>query len=101
RSGVPVIGFDISSDRVCELQRGRDATGEVDVRELKQPTLTFTSDPLHLKVADFFIVTVPTPLDDARRPDLTALLNASATVAHALKPGDVVVYESTVYPGAT
>jgi len=101
RSGVLVIGFDINSDRVGELQRGRDATGEVDVRELKQLTLTFTSDPLQLKVADFFIVTVPTPLDDARRPDLTALLRASATVAHALKPGDIVVYESTVYPGAT
>jgi UDP-N-acetyl-D-galactosamine dehydrogenase len=101
RSGLLVIGFDINVNRVCELQRGRDATGEIDVRELKQLTLTFTSDPLQLKIADFFIVTVPTPLDDARRPDLTALLKASATVAHALKPGDIVVYESTVYPGAT
>jgi UDP-N-acetyl-D-galactosamine dehydrogenase len=101
RSGVPVIGFDINRDRVCELQSGSDATREIDVRDLKCDMLTFTSDPLQLKIADFFIVTVPTPIDDARRPDLTALLKASATVARALKPGDIVVYESTVYPGAT
>jgi UDP-N-acetyl-D-glucosamine/UDP-N-acetyl-D-galactosamine dehydrogenase len=101
RSGVPVIGFDINGERVYELQRGSDATREVDVQELEQKTLTFTSDPLQLKIADFFIITVPTPIDDARRPDLTSLLKASATVARALNHDDIVVYESTVYPGAT
>jgi UDP-N-acetyl-D-glucosamine/UDP-N-acetyl-D-galactosamine dehydrogenase len=101
KAGVPVIGFDINSERVGALKSGTDATREVDPDDLKRTTLTFTSDPAPLKAADFFIVTVPTPIDDAHRPDLTALLKASATVGRALKAGDIVVYESTVYPGAT
>ena len=101
RAGAPVIGFDINAERVSELQAGNDTTREVDPDDLNHKTLTFTSDPSQLKAADFFIVTVPTPIDDARRPDLTALLKASATVGRALKSGDIVVYESTVYPGAT
>ena len=101
RSGAPVIGFDIDARRIRELEAGQDRTREVDPGELKQTTLTFTSDVSRLKAADFFIVTVPTPIDDARRPDLRALLQASATVGAALKSGDIVVYESTVYPGAT
>ena len=101
RSGAPVVGFDINADRVRELQAGNDTTREVDPHDLNQKALVFTSDPAKLKTADFFIVTVPTPIDDARRPDLTALLKASATVGSALKTGDIVVYESTVYPGAT
>src|SRR4029077_18197681 len=101
RAGVPVIGFDIDTDRVDDLKAGRDRTREIAVAELKCATVTFTSEAVHLRAADFFIVTVPTPIDDAHRPDLTALLKASATVGQALKSGDVVVYESTVYPGAT
>ena len=101
RAGASVIGFDINTDRVRELKAGQDATREVDASDLKHKTLTFTSDPVHLKEVDFFIVTVPTPIDDARRPNLKALLKASATVGRALKSGDIVVYESTVYPGAT
>ena len=101
RAGAPVIGFDINADRVRELKAGNDRTREIDPGDLNHKTLAFTSDPSHLKAADFFIVTVPTPIDDAHRPDLTALLKASATVGRALKSGDIVVYESTVYPGAT
>ena len=101
RQGTPVIGFDIDTARIRELKAGHDRTREVEAHDLGHSTLVFTSDPAELSVADFFIVTVPTPIDQARRPDLTALLRASATVGKALKKGDIVVYESTVYPGAT
>ena len=100
-SGVPVIAFDIDPARVRELQGGRDRTREVNPQDLARPTLTFTTDAAALKNADFFIVTVPTPIDEARRPDLGALLKASETVGKAIRPGGIVVYESTVYPGAT
>jgi UDP-N-acetyl-D-glucosamine/UDP-N-acetyl-D-galactosamine dehydrogenase len=100
RSGAPVIGFDIDRTRVDELRAGRDRTREVEVAELAQPSLSYTSDPAALAAADFFIVTVPTPIDAAHRPDLSAMLTASQTVGRALKRGDIVVYESTVYPGA-
>ena len=100
RTGVPVIGFDIDRTRIDELCAGRDRTREVEVAELAQPGLAYTGDPADLAGADFFIVTVPTPIDAAKRPDLRSLLAASETVGHALKRGDVVVYESTVYPGA-
>lgn len=99
RSGVPVTGFDIDAKRVEELRAGHDRTREVDPSELSQPSLRYASDAAGLKDADFHIVTVPTPIDDARRPDLRALLGASRSVGGALKRGDIVVYESTVYPG--
>jgi UDP-N-acetyl-D-galactosamine dehydrogenase len=101
RQGSPVIGFDIAPARVAELAAGNDRTREVAPQDLASPALTFTSDPKALVGADFFIVTVPTPIDQARQPDLGALLAASRTVGTALKRGDIVVYESTVYPGAT
>ncbi|MBI3703856.1 MAG: nucleotide sugar dehydrogenase [Rhizobiales bacterium] len=100
RSGVAVIGFDISAARIAELKAGHDRTREVASADLTQPTLVYTSDVAALKGADFFIVTVPTPIDSARRPDLGAMLKASESVGSALKRGDIVVYESTVYPGA-
>jgi len=100
RGRAPVIGFDIDSTRVAELRAGNDRTREVDGAELDRLGLTFTSDAAALRDADFFIVTVPTPIDAARRPDLTAMLAASRTVGAVLKRGDIVVYESTVYPGA-
>lgn len=100
RSQRPVIGFDINDKRIAELSAGHDRTGEVAENELKLPALTFTSDPVALGGADFFIVTVPTPINEARQPDLGAMLSASRTVGGALKRGDIVVYESTVYPGA-
>ena len=97
---APVIGFDIDRARIDELRAGRDRTREVDAADLAQPNLAYTSDPAALASADFYIVTVPTPIDAANRPDLSAMLSASKTVGHALKRGDIVVYESTVYPGA-
>ena len=101
RQGTPVIGFDIDAARISELKAGRDRTREDEPDDIAHSHLHFTSDPAELPRADFFIVTVPTPIDQARRPDLTALLRASRTVGKALKKGDIVVYESTVYPGAT
>jgi UDP-N-acetyl-D-galactosamine dehydrogenase len=101
RGGTPVVAFDISRERIGELQAGHDRTREVGADDLRLPTLRFTTDPDDLRAADFFIVTVPTPIDEAHRPDLRALLSASRTVGAALKKGDIVVYESTVYPGAT
>jgi UDP-N-acetyl-D-glucosamine/UDP-N-acetyl-D-galactosamine dehydrogenase len=101
RLGAPVVGFDVDANRIAELRAGRDHTREVEPEGLTHPGLRFTSDAAELSSADFYIVTVPTPIDQARRPDLTALLRASRTVGGALKRGDIVVYESTVYPGAT
>lgn len=100
RSGTPVIGFDIDGHRVSELRAGCDRTREVDGADLASAMLTFCDDSAALSAADFFIVTVPTPIDDAYRPDLGAMLSASETVGRCLKRGDIVVYESTVYPGA-
>jgi len=100
RTGAPVIGFDIDHTRIDELRAGRDRTREVEAADLAQASLVYTDDPKALAPADFFIVTVPTPIDAAKRPDLRAMLAASETVGSVLKRGDVVVYESTVYPGA-
>jgi len=100
RSGVPVIGFDIDAARIAELRSGSDRTREVEADDLSQNALTYESDPQTLAAADFYIVTVPTPIDDVGRPDLRAMFAASRTVGSALKRGDIVVYESTVYPGA-
>lgn len=100
RSGVPVIGFDIDRGRIEDLRQGRDRTREVEPAHLLQSSLTYESDPAKLAGSDFYIVTVPTPIDSANRPDLGAMLAASRTVGAVLKRGDIVVYESTVYPGA-
>ncbi|HEX2890172.1 nucleotide sugar dehydrogenase [Vineibacter terrae] len=101
RIGSPTIGFDISSARVQELKAGHDRTHEVDAADLQRPGLLFTADAADLRNADFHIVTVPTPTDSSNRPDLTPLHAASQTVGRHLKKGDIVVYESTVYPGVT
>ena len=100
RSGAPVIGFDTNQARIAELRSGRDRTREVAPEELKGVKLRVISEPNDLAAADFYIVTVPTPIDEARRPDLGSVLSASETVGKVLKKGDIVVYESTVYPGA-
>ncbi|MBX6328754.1 MAG: nucleotide sugar dehydrogenase [Pseudolabrys sp.] len=100
RSGVPVIGFDVDRQRIAELRAGRDRTREVDPAELALASLRYEWDPAALAPADFYIVTVPTPVDAAHRPDLSHLFAASRTVGGVLKRGDIVVYESTVYPGA-
>jgi UDP-N-acetyl-D-galactosamine dehydrogenase len=97
-----VVGFDINIKRVTELQSGQDHTLEVEPEELKQAKyLSYTTDPAVLGESNVFIVTVPTPIDDHKRPDLTPLIKASETIGKVLKKGDIVIYESTVYPGAT
>ncbi len=95
------VGFDISESRVRELKAGHDRTNEVSAEVLKASTLKITSDPADVVGATMFVVTVPTPIDENRRPDLRPLRAASRTVGAMLKPGAVVVYESTVYPGVT
>jgi len=99
----PVVGFDINPARVAALKAGEDRTLEVSSVELAQAAgnLTLSSDPQDLRNCNVFIVTVPTPIDDQKRPDLRALMAASETVGKAISPGGVVIYESTVYPGAT
>ena len=98
----PVLGFDISAARIAALNGGHDDTLEVSDEELRRADrLSFTADPAELARCTVFIVTVPTPIDRNKRPDLGPILAASATIGRVLKPGDIVIYESTVYPGAT
>jgi len=98
----PVIGFDIDRRRVAELAEGLDRTREVTEEEFAMAgSVAYTADPQGLKDVNFYVVTVPTPVDRAKRPDLNALVTASHTIGSVLSPGNVVVYESTVYPGAT
>lgn len=98
----PVLGFDVNLSRVQELENGVDSTSEVSAAELKQASsLVFSVNADELKSCNTFIVTVPTPIDRFKRPDLTPLLRASSMLGDIIKQGDVVIYESTVYPGAT
>ena len=99
---MPVVGFDINPARVVELQAGQDRTLEVTSEELKEAThLSFSTRLADLAECHIFIVTVPTPIDEHKQPDLTPLIKASETIGKVLKRGDIVIYESTVYPGAT
>jgi UDP-N-acetyl-D-galactosamine dehydrogenase len=98
----PTVGFDVKASRIEQLKGGIDSTLEVPDKELAAASmLTYTADAADLADCNFYIVTVPTPIGDGNRPLLTPLKNASKTIGKILKPGDVVVYESTVYPGAT
>lgn len=98
----PVVGFDIDRDRISALGRGEDSTRETDGEDLAAAQhLCFTDDVERLRDCSIYIVTVPTPIDEHRRPDLTPLIKASETVGSVLSEGDIVIYESTVYPGAT
>ncbi|HUK01491.1 MAG TPA: NAD(P)-binding domain-containing protein, partial [Steroidobacteraceae bacterium] len=95
-------GFDVKPGRIAELKAGRDSTLELSPKELAGATrLSFTTNLADLKRCRVFIVTVPTPIDEYKRPDLTPLVRASESVAQVLKKGDIVIYESTVYPGCT
>ena len=97
-----VVGFDIDDKRIDALRRGQDATREVDSNQLLQAkSLSFSSSLTDIESKNFFIVTVPTPIDENYAPDLRPLRNASKMLGGILKPGDIVVYESNVYPGAT
>lgn len=97
-----VVGFDINQKRIDQLNKGIDETLEVSKEELKESShLRFSTNLSDLSLCNVFIVTVPTPIDEYKRPDLTPLIKASETIGKALKKGDIVIYESTVYPGAT
>lgn len=98
----PTIGFDIKTERIEELKKGKDNTREVSETELAAaPNLSFSCNEEDLRAANVLIVTVPTPIDDHRQPDLTPLVKASEMLGRVINKGDVVIYESTVYPGAT
>jgi UDP-N-acetyl-D-glucosamine/UDP-N-acetyl-D-galactosamine dehydrogenase len=97
----PVVGFDINKAKIAELRRGVDRTGEVPSADLKASQVQYTWEPAELKAADFIIVAVPTPINEALQPDFTALQKSSELIGSNLAPGTIVVYESTVYPGAT
>lgn len=98
----PVVGFDIDRARIAALEAGHDRTLEVGDKELKEAgQLRYSADIASLAECNVYIVTVPTPIDANKKPDLTPLIRASETIGQVLKPGDIVVYESTVYPGAT
>jgi UDP-N-acetyl-D-galactosamine dehydrogenase len=98
---VKVVGFDINQARVDMMRRGEDPSRELDAADFENRDITFTTDINELKDVNFFIVAVPTPIDDTNLPDLKPLLGASRTVGKVLKKGDYVVFESTVYPGCT
>jgi len=99
---MPTVGFDISAGKVASYRKGVDPTGEVSAADLAASKhLSYTSDASDLKVADVIIIAVPTPVTDARLPDFGPLISASRAIGPHLKPGAIVVYESTVYPGAT
>lgn len=99
---MDVVGFDINEARIAELRKGFDRTAEVDTGELASAAkLSFSADMNDLKDVNIFIVTVPTPVDEFKKPDLTPLVSASQTVGQVLKKDDIVIYESTVYPGCT
>ena len=95
------IGFDIDKKRIHDLINNKDATKEADLLRLNTRKISFTSNPSDLKNSDIFIVTVPTPVDKFNNPDLSSLISASEIIGKILKKGDLVIYESTVYPGAT
>lgn len=97
----PTLGFDVSEPRLRELGRGHDGTGEISAEELAASNLALSGDPQRLRECNVFVVTVPTPVDERKMPDLGPLRAASAAVAAALSPGALVIYESTVYPGCT
>jgi UDP-N-acetyl-D-galactosamine dehydrogenase len=97
-----VVGFDINKDRISDLEKGIDITGELNEQELKKSlSITYTTNLDDLKVCTIFIITVPTPIDKHKQPDLTSLEKSSASIGKIIKKNDIVIYESTVYPGAT
>jgi len=96
-----VIGFDISEKKMSELRAGFDATGELTADDLSATRIDYTIDPCRLREASFVVVTVPTPIDDHKKPDLGPIEAATRTIGRNLAPGSIVVYESTVYPGVT
>ena len=103
KNDYKIVGFDINKSRVLELQQGFDRTLEIDVAQLKEikEHIVYTSASDDLIDCSIFIITVPTPIDKNNRPDLTPLINSSQLIGSVLKKDDIVIYESTVYPGVT
>jgi UDP-N-acetyl-D-glucosamine/UDP-N-acetyl-D-galactosamine dehydrogenase len=101
KSGARVMGYEINEERLTELRDGHDRTGEISSEDLEAANIVYTRNPEDLHQVDFYIVTVPTPVNSAKRPDLSILLAVSETIGRTLDAGDIVVYESTVYPGVT
>ena len=101
RKGYTVLGYDINPERIKELQKGKDRTRELSSRELKSVSVTYTTAPTILRKADIIIIAMPTPVDEENKPDLSMLENATRTAGKHLRKGNIVVYESTVYPGVT
>jgi UDP-N-acetyl-D-galactosamine dehydrogenase len=101
RKGFPVIGYDILPERIEQLREGVDGTNELTSEQLRAVSIDFTTDPSRIREADYVILAIPTPVDESKKPDLTMLKDATATVGKNLKKGAIVVYESTVYPGVT
>ena len=100
-AGFSVIGFDVNEGRINDLNKAVDVTFEVENDRLTNAKITYTSNPGVIQNADFHIITVPTPVTDNCEPDISFLISASQTVGKQLSVGDIVVYESTVYPGCT
>ena len=99
---IETIGFDVDESRIEELRLGKDRTLEVEAVDLEQATeLSYTTNPDEISDCNIYIVTVPTPIDKHKRPDLSPLINSSKTIGAILAENDIVIYESTVYPGAT
>ncbi|MEG0188921.1 MAG: Vi polysaccharide biosynthesis UDP-N-acetylglucosamine C-6 dehydrogenase TviB, partial [Algoriella sp.] len=96
-----VVGFDVNEYRISTLKEGVDYTNEVEIDDLKQADILFTSDGSEISNTDFIIVAVPTPINKDKKPNLTPVIKASETVGKHLTNGTIVVYESTVYPGVT
>ena len=97
-----VIGYDLNKKRINELNQGFDRTKEVEKNELlRSKNISFTYETRNLEKANFYIITVPTPIDNVNKPDFSAMKNACSTISKYLRKGDIVVFESTVYPGAT
>lgn len=101
QKGRKTLGYDINAERIAQLKKGVDVTGETERESLRLPTLCFSSQESDLKEASIYIITVPTPINEASQPDLSLLFSATETVGRYLKKGDLIVYESTVYPGVT
>jgi UDP-N-acetyl-D-galactosamine dehydrogenase len=101
RTNIKTIGFDVKEKRVEDLKKGIDYTEEITKKEIKKSKLIYTSNPEDLRQANFFIVAVPTPVDEKNEPDMSLVIKASEMVGKQIQPGAIIVYESTVYPGAT
>lgn len=101
REGFATIGYDIAQSRIAELQKGHDRTGELSDGQLKMVAIRFSTDPSVMREADVIILAIPTPVDDANKPDLSLVESATRTVGKNVKKGAIIVYESTVYPGVT